>query len=204
MPRDRHTITPEDIMPLEQYELIRADKKQEAILRKKLTRISVGPHATVIFESWDSMWLQIQEMLRIEKGGAAQLADEIAAYNPMVPKGSELTMTLFFEVSDPVRRDIFLRSIGGVENHIAIHVGPHVAPHVIAARAEGDLERTRASDGKTSAVHFLHFDFTPDAVAAWQDTATQAMLVIDHPNYGHAAVISAEVRAFLARECFAA
>ena len=204
MPRASHTITPEDIMPLEQYELIRADKKQEALLRKKLTRISVGPHATVIFESWDSMWLQIQEMLRIEKGGAAQLADEIAAYNPMVPKGSELTMTLFFEVPDPVRRDIFLRSIGGVENHIAIQVGAHVIP----ARAEGDLERTRASDGKTSAVHFLHFDFTPEAVAAWQDVAAedgavQAMLVIDHPNYGHAALISAEVRAFLARECFA-
>jgi len=199
MPRDRHTITPEDIMPLEQYELIRADKKQEAILRKKLTRISVGPHATAIFESWDSMWLQIQEMLRIEKGGAAQLADEIAAYNPMVPKGSELTMTLFFEVPDPVRRDVFLRSIGEVENHIAIHIGAYV----IAARAEGDLERTRASDGKTSAVHFLHFDFTPEAVKAWQDAAAQAMLVIDHPNYGHAALISPEVRAFLARECFA-
>jgi len=199
MPRLSHTITADDIMPLEQYELIRADKKQEALLRKKLTRISVGPHATGIFESWDSMWLQIQEMLRIEKGGAAQLADELAAYSPMVPKGSELTMTLFFEVPDPVRRDIFLRSIGGVEDHIAIHAGPHV----IRARAEGDLERTRASDGKTSAVHFMHFDFTPAAVAAWQDGDAQAMLVIDHPDYGHAALINAETRAFLTRECFA-
>ena len=199
MPRDRHTITADDIMPLEQYELIRADKKQEALLRKQLTRISVGPHATGIFESWDSMWLQIQEMLRIEKGGAAQLADEIAAYNPMVPKGNELTMTLFFEVPDPVRRDIFLRRIGGVENHIAVHVGPQV----IRARAEGDLERTRESDGKTSAVHFLHFDFTSEAVAAWRDPQVPTMLVVDHPQYGHAALIGAEVRAFLARECFA-
>jgi hypothetical protein len=199
MPRDRYTITADDIMPLEQYELIRADKKQEALLRKKLTRISVGPHATGIFESWDSMWLQIQEMLRIEKGGAAQMVDEIAAYSPMVPKGSELTMTLFFEVPDPVRRDLFLRSIGGVEDHIAIHTGPHV----LRARPEGDLERTRASDGKTSAVHFMHFDFTPEAVAAWRDPTATAMLVIDHPNYGHAALISPETRAFLARECFA-
>ena len=199
MPRDRHTITPDDIMPLEQYELIRADKKQEAILRKQLTRVAIGPHATGIFESWDSMWLQIQEMLRIEKGGAAQLADEIAAYDPMVPKGSELTMTLFFEIPDPVRRDQFLRSIGGVENHISLHVGPHV----IRARPEGDLERTRESDGKTSAVQFLHYDFTPEAVAAWREPQAQAMLVIDHPNYGHAAVIGAEARAFLARECFA-
>lgn len=199
MPRASHTITADDIMPLDQYELIRADKKQEALLRKQLTRISVGPHATGIFESWDSMWLQIQEMLRIEKGGAAQMIDEIAAYSPMVPKGSELTMTLFFEVPDPIRRDIFLRSIGGVEDHIAVHVGLHI----IRARPEGDLERTRASDGKTSAVHFLHFDFTAAAVAAWRDEQQPAMLVIDHPQYGHAAVIGREARAFLARECFA-
>ncbi len=199
MPRDRYTITADDIMPLEQYELIRADKKQEAILRKQLTRVNVGPYATGLFESWDSMWLQIQEMLRIEKGGAEQLVDEIAAYDPMVPKGSELTMTLFFEIPDPVRRDLFLRSIGGVEDHIALHVGAEV----IRARPEGDLERTRASDGKTSAVHFLHFDFSPAAVAAWNNDQLKAMLVIDHPNYGHAALIGAEARAFLARTCFA-
>lgn len=198
MPRDRHSITADDILPLEQYELIRSEKKQEAILRKRLTRIAVGPHATALFESWDSMWLQIHEMLRIEKGGAAQLVDEIAAYEPMIPKGSELTLTLFFEIEDPVRRDRFLRSIGAVENHIALRVGAHT----IAARPEGDLERTRDSDGKTSAIHFLHFDFTPAAIAAWRDPAQPAMLVIDHPNYGHAALIGADTRAFLARECF--
>ena len=68
MPRDARTITPADILPLDQYELIRADKKAEALARKQLTRIAVGPHATVLFENRDSMWLQIQEMLRIEKG----------------------------------------------------------------------------------------------------------------------------------------
>jgi hypothetical protein len=73
MPRDTRTSLPTDILPLDQYELIRADKKQEAIARKKLTRLSVGPHATVLFENWDSMWLQMQEMLRIEKGGDEQL-----------------------------------------------------------------------------------------------------------------------------------
>ncbi|MEN9925278.1 MAG: hypothetical protein RL268_1404, partial [Pseudomonadota bacterium] len=73
MPRDTRTITPADILPLDQYELIRNDKKQEALARKKLTRIAVGPNATVLFENWDSMWLQIQEMLRIEKGGEEQL-----------------------------------------------------------------------------------------------------------------------------------
>jgi len=198
MPRDQHTITAADILPIDQYELIRADKKQEAIERKKITRISVGPHATVLFENWDSMWLQIQEMLRIEKGGEQQLADELAAYDPMVPKGSELTATVLFEIGDADRRDAFLRTIGGVENHISIQLGGHV----IKARPEGDVERTRASDGKASAVHFFHFDFTPEAIEAWKSGEGTAMLVIDHPNYGHAAVIAPQTREFLARECF--
>ncbi len=197
MPRDSRTITADDILPVAQYELIRKDKKQEAVARKKLTRLAVGPYATVLFENWDSMWLQVQEMLRIEKGGAEQLVDELAAYDPMVPKGSELTVTLFFEIDDPVRRDKFLRSIGGVEEHIAVHVGSHVVP----ARAEGDVARTRESDGKASAVHFFHFDFTPEAVAAWK-AGEPASLVIDHPNYGHAALIGQTTREFLARECF--
>lgn len=198
MPRSQHTITAEDILPLDQYELIRADKKQEAILRKKLTSLAVGPNATALFESWDSMWLQIQEMLRIEKGGEEQLADELRAYDPMVPKGSELTATLLFEVEDPVRRDAFLRTIGGVESHIHIQIGSER----ITARPEGDVERTRESDGKASAVHFIHFDFTAAQVAAWKSGEGQAMLVIDHPAYGHAALFGAESRAYLARECF--
>ena len=101
-------------------------------------------------------------------------------------------------VADAERRDVFLRSIGGVENHIAIHVGGMV----IRARPEGDIERTRVSDGKASAVHFFHFDFTPEAISAWVGGQGAAMLVIDHPAYGHAALIGPESRSFLARECF--
>ena len=198
MPRDQRTITRADILPLDQYELIRADKRSEAIARKRLTRLGIGPNASIMFENWDSMWLQIQEMLRIEKGGDAQVDDELSAYDPMVPKGGELTATVLFEVPDPVRRDAFLRAIGGVENHIAIRVGDHVVP----ARAEGDVERTRESDNKASAVHFFHFDFPPEAVSAWNSGEGSAMVVIDHPAYGHAAIISGETRAFLSRECF--
>jgi len=199
MPRNARTITADDILPLDQYELIRNDKKQEALARKKLTRMGVGPHATALFETWDSMWLQVQEMLRIEKGGADQLVDELSAYDPMVPKGRELTCTLLFEIEDQVRRDAFLRTIGGVEDHIALQIGGHV----VKARAEGDVERTRESDGKASAVHFLHFDFDDAAIAAWQSGEGNAMLVIDHPNYGHAAIINADSREYLGRECFA-
>jgi hypothetical protein len=198
MPRDTRSITAEDILPIDRYEAIRADKKQEAIERKKLTRISVGPYATVLFETWDSMWLQIQEMLRIEKGGDAQLVDELAAYDPMVPKGAELTATVLFEIGDAGRRDAFLRTIGGIEGHISIHVGGHVIP----ARPEGDTERTRERDNKASAVHFFHFDFPADAIAAWKGGEGAAMLVFDHPNYGHAAMIPPASREYLAEKCF--
>jgi hypothetical protein len=116
----------------------------------------------------------------------------------MVPKGRELTCTVLFEIADPERRDAFLRTIGGVENHIAIEVGGHR----IRARPEGDTERTRTSDNKASAVHFMHFDFTPEAIAAWKSNEGTALLLIDHPNYGHAAIISPETRGFLAAECF--
>lgn len=198
MPREDRTITAADILPMEEYQRVRAAMRQEAIARKRLTRVSVGPHATALFETWDSMWLQVQEMLRIEKGGAAQIADELAAYGPMVPAGSELTATVLFEIGDPVRRDAFLRTIGGVEDHIAIEV----AGHVIRARPEGDIARTRERDNKASAVHFFHFDFTPEAIVAWQSGEGTALLRIDHPGYGHAAVIAPEARVFLAEACF--
>ena len=198
MPRNARTITAADIIPVSEYEQIRTEKKREAIERKALSRLNIGPNAIILFETWDSMWLQIQEMLRIEKGGDAQMADELAAYAPMVPNGSELTATVLFEVAEAGARDRFLRTIGGVEQHIHIQV----ADHVIKARAEGDVERTRARDNKASAVHFFHFDFTPEAIAAWKSGEGSAMVVIDHPNYGHAALIGAATRTFLAEECF--
>ena len=145
------------------------------------------------------MWLQIQEMLRIEKGGEGQIPDELAAYDPMTPRGRELTATLLLEVEDPVRRDVFLRAVGGIEKCIYLSLGDER----IDARAEGDIERTRVSDGKASAVHFFHFDFTTAQVERWRAGEGSAMLVIDHPNYSHAALTGADARAFLARECFA-
>jgi len=198
MPRDQRTITADDILPIDKFESIRAEKKAEAIERKKLTRLSVGPNATIIFENWDSMWLQIQEMLRIEKGGDEQLADELDAYDPMVPKGAELTATMLLEVADEDRRDVFLRTVGRIEDHVAIQIGEQI----VRARPEGDVERTRESDNKASAVHFFHFDFTPEAIAAWKSGKGTAMVVIDHPNYGHAALVGPGTRDFLTHECF--
>lgn len=196
MPRETRTITADDIMPLDLFETIRPEKRQDNLLRKKFRRLAIGPHATIIFENWDSMWWQVQEMLRVEKGGAEQLADELAAYNPMIPNGRELTACLFFEIDDPVKRSAFLNQIGGVDAHIFLQIGGAR----VNAVAEGDVERTNDA-GKASAVHFLHFPMDVAQIAAWRDGVTGPVLVgIDHPGYGHIAMIGDDVRRELARD----
>ncbi len=189
MPRETCEITPTDLMPLSDYLKIRKEKREENVLRKKFRRISVGPHVTVFFENYDTMWMQVQEMLYIEKGGEDQIIDELRAYNPMIPNGSELTCTLMFEIDDELTRRRVLSRLGGVEKTISIVVGSHK----IKAVPEMDIDRTSAS-GKASSVQFLHFPFTPEQIAAFRDPALQATFVIDHENYGHIAIISDRVR----------
>lgn len=193
MPRDACAITADDLMPVADYARIRKEKREENVLRKRFRRISVGPYCTVFFENYDTMWMQVQEMLYIEKGGPDQVPDELAAYNPMIPKGRELTATLMFEIDDERLRKSILGRLGGVENHIAIQMGSIRVP----ALPEMDVDRTTPG-GKVSSVLFLHFPFTDAAVAAFRDGDEPAMFVIDHPNYGHAAILGAQVRRELA------
>ncbi len=108
----KRALTAADILPLPEYEKIRAEKRGAMIARKKNRRVAVGPYATFYFENYDTMWLQVQEMLRIEKGGADQLADELHAYQPLVPKGDELVATLMLEIEDERRRAAVLATLG--------------------------------------------------------------------------------------------
>lgn len=195
MSRNQHVITEADILSLPDYESIRKEKREENILRKRYRQFAIGPHATITFESWDSMWLQVQEMLRIEKGGAEQLVDELEAYNPMIPNGSELNATLMFEIDDEERRTIFLNKMGGVEQMIFIELDGER----ISAEPEQDVDRT-SRGGKASAVQFLHFAFTAEQIEKWRSGNGSAMILIDHPEYGHAAVIDASGRSELARD----
>lgn len=195
MPRESRAITPEDILPMQAYAAIRGDKRAENIVRKQHRRITVGPHVTVLFESWDTMWLQVHEMLRAEKGGAGQIPDELAAYNPMIPNGSELTCTLMFEIDDPGVRARVLGQLGGIEDHIYLSIDGAKAPAV----AEDDVERTNEA-GKTSSVHFLHFPFTASQITAVRQPGSVVMFHIAHPNYGHIAILNEDMRAELARD----
>jgi len=191
----KRTITRADILPMEQFKPIRAEKRAEIVALKKNRRVSVGPYATFYFESFATMWMQVHEMLYIEKGGEEQIADELNAYNPLIPKGQDLVATVMFEIDDERRRDTALRLLTGIEKTIYLEIdGARVF-----ARPETDLERT-ADDGKTSSVHFVHFDLKPGAIAAFKSGSGTAVLGFDHPQYGHMAVIPPAIRQALASD----
>jgi len=189
-------ISPSDILPYETYAKERKERRTRITAMKRARRISVGPDATFYFENYETMFHQIHEMLHIERGGAEQVADELDAYNPLIPNGSELVATLMFEIDDELRRDRELRRLTGVETHIRIELDGDIVKAVVP---EGEIERTKA-DGKTSSVHFLHFPFTPEQIAKFRDPKVRVMLAITHPNYGHMALIDGETRASLAAD----
>ena len=195
MPAAERRVTREDIISDAEFAAQRKARRAALLPIKQLRRVPLGPYANVIFESFETMLFQIQEMLLVEKGGDAQIQDELDAYNPMIPQGSELTATVMFEIEDEVRRDLILRRLGGVEDHFFLQVGPERA----AAVQEGDIERTR-EDGKTSSVHFLHFPLTPGQKTAFADPALQVMVGCDHELYHHLAVLGPAVRAELAKD----
>ena len=163
--------------------------RQPSGLTDLITRHAVRWGQVLTFEGIGNAAVMVSRA----KGGEAQIEDELRAYSPLVPQGRELVATMMLEVDDPVRRDRLLRQLGGIEEKIAIRIGDDEARAV----AEEDVERTTA-DGKTSSVHFLRFPFTEAQVAAFRDGQVPAVLAIDHPNYGHMAIISPEVRQALA------
>lgn len=191
----KRDLTRDDLISMEAFAAERKDRRKAMLPKKKLRRIALGPYATFYFESWETMWLQVHEMLLIEKGGEEQIEDELSAYNPLVPKGNELVATVMFEIDDPDRRARVLRTLGGVEEHLFVQIGDEK----VYAVPEQDVERTTA-DGKTSSVHFLHFPMSPDVAAAFAADGVSVLVGCDHPNYGHLSVLSEESRAELAED----
>src|SRR5204863_4111280 len=143
------------ILPLGEYVKLRAERRRQIAEIKKNRRLEVGPFATFYFESYETMLHQVNEMLFIEKGGAAQIPDELAAYNPLIPQGGELVATVMFEIDDPLRRARVLATLGGIEHKAFLRVGGAT----IRGVPEDDQERSR-EDGKASSVQFMRFAFT--------------------------------------------
>jgi hypothetical protein len=188
-------ITEADILSDADYAKQRATLRADSIATKKNRRIEVGPFATFYFENYQTMWLQVQEMLRIEKGGKEQIAGELEAYNPLIPQGSELIATLMLEIEDATRRDKVLRTLGNIEETAFLDLN--------GGRIKGtptEYEDRTTPEGKTSSVHWLRFVFTPAQIATFKNGEGQAVLGFNHSNYGHMAVIPAAVRAELSKD----
>ena len=191
-PRHKTEVKAEDLMDLAEYGKLRKQKRSELVPHKKVRRVPIGPHATFYFESYETMWLQIHEMLFIEKGGPEQIPDELNAYNPLIPKGRDLSATLMFEIDDEKLRKSVLGRLGGVEEMIFLKF----ADQEILARAETDVDRTTA-DGKASSVQFIHFDFNDDQAATFRRFDGDVMLGIRHENYPHMTMLSKETKVSL-------
>ena len=188
-------ISRADILPIAEYAKIRDERRRRIAALKRHRRLHVGPDITFYFESFETMLHQIHEMLFVERGGDAQIEDELRAYNPLIPQGRELVTTMMIEIADPVRRARVLGELGGIETTIAIETAAERIPAV----AEADVERTTA-EGKTSSVHFLRFPLSAAAAAAFSDPGGRIMMSISHPKYQHIAVFPDKVRAALAQD----
>ena len=185
----KHSITEADILDPAEYAGIRSQRRRDMAARKQRRRVEVGPYVTFYFENYDTMWQQVHEMLHIERGGKAQIPDELAAYNPLIPQGDELVATFMIEIDDAERRKRILGGLGGIEQVAFIRLGGET----LRARPETDADRTTA-EGKASSVQFVHFPFTKAQIAAFRGGQTEAVLGLSHPNYSHMAVIPPAVR----------
>ena len=192
-PAAQHEITRDDLMDMEAYGRARKDRRAALVARKKNRRVELGPYATAYFECYETMWHQIHEMLFIERGGEAQIADELSAYNPLIPDGRELIATVMFEIDDEVRRKMVLSKLGGVEETAFLKF----AGETVVGAPEADVDRTTA-DGKASSVQFIHFPFTDAQVAVFRAPDTEVTLGFTHPEYAHMAVLTPAVRDELA------
>jgi hypothetical protein len=174
-------ITPDSLLTLEAYAKARKDFRAQVLAHKKNRTVSLGEHVTLIFEDELTIRYQIQEMLRVERiFEEAGIRDELEAYNPLVPDGSNWKATMLIEYPDVDERHTMLASLRGIEDKVWVHVAGH--DRVFAA-ADEDMER--ANDEKTSAVHFLRFELTPAMVAALTGGA-EFGIGIDHPVYAAA------------------
>jgi hypothetical protein len=173
-------LTRDDLYPLEKYAELRPRLRAEVMAHKQHRQVAIGPNATLYFEDRLTMQYQVQEMLRIERIFEAEgINDELAAYNPLIPDGSNWKATFMVEFSEVEERREALKRLKGVENRVWVQVADFepVRPHV-----DEDLERE--DEEKTSAVHFMRFELTPEMVKAVKQGAAISM-GIDHPAYAH-------------------
>lgn len=173
-------IARNSLLSLEDYAKQRPEIRTEAMRLKRIRSVFIGPNMTLQFENEATIRYQVQEMLRIEKTFEEEgIMDELDAYNPLIPDGSNLKCTQMIEFPDEEERKVKLAELVNVENRTYIQIQGFDRVYAIA---DEDLER--ANSEKTSSVHFSRFEFTTDMVAAIKNGAAIAM-GSDHPNYSY-------------------
>ena len=187
------TLQPSDLMTLELYARERPAFRDRVIAHKKRRTVAVGPNITLLFEDRLTVKYQVQEMLRIEKIFEPDgIAEELAAYNPLIPDGTNLKATLLIEFPDPAVRATQLKLMKGVERVVCLVVdGVRIEPV-----ADEDLDRE--NEEKTSAVHFMRYQ-VPEALRPTFGSVSVAISV-DHPAYQHTTPLAEETRASLGRD----
>ena len=183
-------------MPLEAYARARREFRERVLAHKKLRTVHLGEHLTLLFEDELTVRYQIQEMLRIEKVfEEAGIQDELDAYNPLVPDGTNFKATMLIEYEDPGARKAALARLVGIEDRVWVEVEGCARVYAIA-----DEDLPRATDAKTSAVHFLRFELSPAMTSALRRGAGLAVGV-DHPAYAAAIpAVAPATRAALAAD----
>jgi hypothetical protein len=191
MPR----IERDTLLSLEAYAKERPSFRARAVAHKRARTVHVGEHLTLLFEDELTMRYQVQEMLRAEKMfDEAGIQDELDAYNPLIPDGSNLKATMLIEYEEEAARRAALARLKGIEDRVWLRVAGLPVVHAIA---DEDLERENAD--KTSSVHFLRFELTPAMIAAFRKDAP-VTIGVDHPAYQAKAELSPATRAALAQD----
>jgi hypothetical protein len=188
-------LKPEDLLSLEAYHKQRADFRSRVLAHKRLRQVAVGPNVTLYFEDRLTMQYQVQEMLRAERIFEAEgVAEELAAYNPLIPDGTNLKATMMLEYPDVAERRAALEKLGGVEHDVYVEVAA-----LGRVRAHADEDLPRSNDAKTAAVHFLRFELDA-AMRAQLKSGGVLKIGVEHPSYTHEVVVSAEVARTLAAD----
>ena len=183
------TLTRNDLWSLEEYAGRREEVRKQVLAHKKLRQVALGPHATLYFEDQLTMQYQIQEMLRVERiFEAAEIEEELSAYNPLIPDGSNWKATFMIEYGDIEERKQALATMGGIEETVWVQVGNGTKAYAIANE---DMERTR--DSKAAAVHFMRFELSAEDLQSVRDGADVHM-GLDHPSIANNVTLSTEAR----------
>jgi hypothetical protein len=188
-------LTTDDLLSLERYHKERPRLRAEVLAHKRHRQAPIGPHLTLYFEDRVTMRYQVQEMLRAERIFETEaIAEELEAYNPLIPDGTNLKATMMLEYPDVAQRRAALERLKGIENRVYLEVG---GLGRVFAHADEDLERS--DETKTSAVHFLRFELDAGMRAALKSGASLA-LGVDHESYRHELAGSPELRGSLAAD----